>query len=104
MRENERLYEMIEEAVKTKNRIRIDMQKGDTLRLIMVNDTKFLVEDLYWMDERRNVYRAVLEAGFEKQKGFVFSGMYVYGNQMLDGFHSGRTTMFRKENRYHTNF
>ena len=101
-RNKERLYEAIEEAARTKSPIRIDIKEGDTLHLTMISDSKLLVEDLYWMDERQNICRAIVETGFEKRSGFMFAGLYVCGNRFLDGIGSGRTNMFRKENRYYT--
>ena len=101
MREDEKLYEAIEEAARTKSRIRLEIEgEQDRIRFRMVSDTKLLVEDLFWMDEHRNVYRAIVEAGFENRKGLILPGFYVCGNSCLDGSGSGKTNMFRKENRF----
>lgn len=99
MRENERLYEAIEEAARTKDPVRL--RDGETLRTTMIDSTKFLVEDLLWKDERGHIYQVILEAGFERKGGLFLSGMYVFGNkEVREGFGSGRKTMFRINNRY----
>lgn len=94
----ERLYEAIEEAARTKNPVRL--KDGETLRTTMIANTKFLVDDLFWKDERGHICQVVLEAGFERNGGLFLSGMYVFGNKTLEGFGSGRKTMFRINNRY----
>lgn len=100
MSANERLYEIIEEAARTKNPIQLKPEEGEMLRLSMFTNTKALVEDLYWQDERKHIYQAVVEAGFERNGDFFTAGFYVCGNQCLEGFGSGRTTIFRVNNRY----
>lgn len=96
----ERLYKAIEESARTKKPIHIDLKEGNYLRLLMISDKKFLVEDLLGLDDRKNVCQAVLEAGFEKRSGLILPGLYVAGHNNLDGSASGRTNMIRKENRY----
>ncbi len=100
MREDERLYEIIEEAARTKKPIQLKPEDSEFFRLTMYTNTKALVEDLYWQDERKHIYQAVVEAGFERNSGFFTTGFYVCGNQCLEGFGSGRTNMFRQNNRY----
>lgn len=93
------VYEAIETAAKTGKPV--ELPYGTELKTIMRWDRRFLVEDLLWWDERGVACRAVLEPELHKGKdsGFIFSGMYVVICVTEDGFSSGNTKVFRKENR-----
>ena len=92
-------YEAIETAAKTRKPV--ELPSGTKLKLTMRWDRQFLVEDLLWIDERGVACKAVLEPELHKGKdsGFVFPGMYVVICVTEDGFSSGNTKIFRKENR-----
>lgn len=96
---NERLYEVIEEAVREKKQIRIP--DGITLKTgYAPTGTTFTIPGLYWMDEERNIYEAWMQ--IEYRQSDMFPGLYVSGSRTPDGLSSGITSMFNKENRYKT--
>ena len=97
-----RLYEAIEESARKKTPIQFCSWDFGKLKMVMISNTRFLVEDLYWVDDRGKIYCPMVEAGFENRQGLIVTGMYVCGNNCLsDGTGSGRTTMFRINRRYH---
>ena len=93
-------YAAIEEAVANKEAVRLP--DGVMIQTTMFLSGDLRVEGLYWMDERRNIYQARLEPQCRWNGAFAVAGMYVNGNCQPDGLCSGRTDMFKKENRYKT--
>lgn len=92
------LYELIEDAVKRNGQVLFDdhLQRLDYLQLKLIGKGDLWITNLYWKDENNNIYNPVLE----KRKLGWADGWYVVRNMNLDWSGSGRTDMFRKENRY----
>ena len=95
----ERAYEVIEYAAEHKTPVELP----DDIRLetVMRGPGHFLIKGLYWIDDERNVYQAVLEPATRRTHDYL-PGMYLWGTNNLDGMSSGDTSMIRKENRYKT--
>lgn len=92
------LYEDIERSAKEHTPLYNFGSETSVTPLFSSSGQIFLINDLFWIDEHRNVYRAIIEPQFHKKD--IKCGMYVFGSMTLDGFSSGKTDMFRKENRY----
>ena len=92
------LYELIEDAVKRNGQVLFDdhLQRLDYLELKLIGRGDLWITNLYWKDDKNNIYNPVLE----KRKLGWADGWYVVRNMNLDWSGSGRTDMFRKENRY----
>ncbi len=90
------LYAVVEKAVATKSEIRFpEAIKGYSID-VMQND--FLLPELYWMDENRNVYQVWCR--IETRSRLGEPGLFVVGSVTLDGFSSGDLSMIIPENRY----
>lgn len=90
---NDIFYETIEKSAQDNRPIFCN-----GMQILMLSDGNFRVENYFWMDENRNIYRAILKPKLQKSTSVI--GMYVIGSQTLDGFSSGNTKMFTKNNRY----
>lgn len=96
----ERLWHAIEEAARLKVFVSPDYRQGDAFHLTMVDEDHFVVEDVFWENDKGEICRAVLEAGMEKRGSFMIYGLRVCGCRFQDGSYIGRTTVFRRGNRY----
>lgn len=96
----ERLWHAIEEAARLKVFVTPDYRQGDAFSLTMVDEDHFVVEDVFWENDKGEICRAVLEAGMEKRGSFMIYGLRVCGCKFKDGSYLGRTTVFRRGNRY----
>ena len=94
------LYEIIEKAVENKSPVYFQ-EIQTTLHVGSgANGTSFTIPELYWQDEKGNVYQAWMQIGYQKKH--VFPGLYVVGSKTLDGFSSGDLSMIKPEFRYET--
>lgn len=92
------LYAVVETAVATKCEIRFpETIKGYSID-VMQND--FVLPELYWMDENRNVYQVWCRIETRSRMGEP--GLFVVGSVTLDGFSSGDLSMVTLEKRYRT--
>lgn len=94
----EKYYEMIENAVAENSDIYLPLT-DKYLNLKLISSTKMLVTDLFWIDEKRNIYCPVLEVLSGKSG---LPALKVSISTTLDGFSSNDLSMFKKENRYTT--
>lgn len=92
------LYELIENAAKYNKPVMFDdwVHRLDYLELKLIGKGELWITNLYWKDSKNNVYNPVLD----KRKYGYLDGWYVVRNMNLNWSGSGRTDMFRKENRY----
>ena len=96
MKMNE-LHEIIETAVRLDKSIALEEWAVGKIHLQMINATRFFVDDLYWK-KGNEVYQAVVEIQYRKRD--LLPGLYVIGNISSNGFYSGKTNLFTRNNRY----
>ena len=94
----EKAYEAIEAAAAKDKPV--ELPEGVELHLVWRCHNKYLVDGLYWTDERNNVWQAVLEP--QIRHGMILPEMYVVIRCALDWSSDGNVKKLRKENRYHT--
>ncbi len=94
------LYEIIENAVK--NKVSVNFQDIQTTLQVGSTSTgaTFTIPELYWQDEKGNVYQAWMQIYYQKKH--IVPGLYVVGSNTLDGFSSGDLSMIKSEFRYKT--
>ena len=85
------LYAAVEKSVATKSQLIFPEEVIGYS--ITVGSNYYLLPDLFWMDERRNVYQVWLRAE---------DGLRVVGSCTPDGMSSGDLSMIKQENRYKT--
>ncbi|MBR2861587.1 MAG: hypothetical protein IKB86_07095 [Clostridia bacterium] len=92
------LYAAVEKAVATKSELTFpEAVKGYSVE-VMQKD--FLLPELYWMDEKRNVYQVWCR--IETRSKLGLPGLFVVGSVTLDGFSSGDLSMITPKTRYQT--
>ena len=103
----EKLYEMIENAVCNKTFIRftsdIDVQLVNGAirsRGMAANGMTYTIDQIFWMDEKRNIYSPLLQYSFYRES--PIPELKVIGTFSPDGNSSGITSMIKKENRYYS--
>jgi len=94
-----KMYEAVEYAAE--HRAPVVLPDDIRLELEMRGSGHLRIKNLYWLDEQRNVYQAILEPAVHKSHDYL-PGMYLWGTNNLDGMSSGDVSMIRKENRYKT--
>jgi hypothetical protein len=92
------LYEIIEQAVE--NKTPVNFQDVETMLQVVPgsNGPAFIIPELYWQDEKGNVYQAWMQICYQKKH--VSPGLYVVGSKTLDWFSSGDLSMIKPEFRY----